>query len=96
VNLRPLGEYLVIEPQERATKTAAGLFLAAGSREKPQRGVVLAVGPGRMAAGGKRMTMEFQAGDVVLFTRQNGTEIRYDHRKLLILKSSEILAIFEA
>lgn len=96
LNLRPLSDHLVIEPQEIARKTAGGLFLAAHASHKPQRGTVLAAGPGRRAAGGKRMALGIQAGDVVLFTRQNGTEIKYNHRKLLILHEAEILAIIEA
>jgi chaperonin GroES len=95
LNLRPLSDRLVVEPQERDKKTASGIVLPETAREKPQKGTVLAAGPGRNDDDGKRIEMDVKTGDVVLYARYEGTEIKIDDRKLLILKESDILAIIE-
>jgi chaperonin GroES len=95
LNLRPLGDRLVIEPKEQAETTKSGIILPETAKEKPQEGTVLAAGPGRMDENGKRVAMDVKTGDVVLFARYGGTEIKMDHTKLLIIKESDILAILE-
>jgi len=95
LNLRPLSDRLVVEPQEKEEKTASGIILPETAKEKPQKGTVLAAGPGRIDDDGKRIEMDVKAGDVVLYARFAGTEIKIDDRKLLILKESDILAIVE-
>ena len=95
LNLRPLSDRLVIEPQEKEGKTASGIILPETAKEKPQEGAVLAAGPGRIDDTGKRIAMDVKTGDVVLFARYTGTEIKVDDRKLLIIKESDILAIVE-
>jgi chaperonin GroES len=95
LNLKPLGDRLVVEPQEKDQKTASGIILPESAKEKPQEGTVLAAGPGRTDEDGKRIMMDVKTGDVVLFARYAGTEIKIDDRKLLILKESDILAIVE-
>jgi chaperonin GroES len=95
LNLRPLGERLVVEPQEREEKTASGIILPETAKEKPQEGTVLAAGPGRTDDNGKRIEMDVKTGDVVLYAKYAGTEVKVDDRKLLILKESDILAIVE-
>lgn len=95
LNLRPLNDRLVIEPKERDEKTASGIILPETAKEKPQEGTILAAGPGRMGEDGKRIEMDVTTGDVVLYARYGGTEIKIDDRKLLILKESDILAIVE-
>ena len=95
VNLRPLSDRLVVEPQEKEEKTASGIILPETAKEKPQKGTVLAAGPGRIDDDGKRIEMDVKIGDVVLYARFAGTEIKIDDRKLLILKESDILAIVE-
>ena len=95
LNLRPLGDRLVVEPKEKEGQTASGIILPETAKEKPQEGTVLAAGPGRTDDAGKRIEMDVKTGDVVLFTRYAGTEIKIDNRKLLILKESDILAIVE-
>ena len=94
LNLRPLSDRLVVEPKEKEGQTASGIILPETAKEKPQEGTVLAAGPGRIEAG-KRIAMDVKTGDVVLFARFAGTEIKMDDRKLLILKESDILAIVE-
>ena len=95
LNLRPLSDRLVVEPQEREKKTASGIVLPETAKEKPQKGTVLAAGPGRTDDDGKRIEMDVKTGDVVLYARYASTEIKIDDRKLLILKESDILAIIE-
>jgi chaperonin GroES len=95
LNLKPLSDRLVVEPTERDEKTASGIILPETAKEKPQEGTVLAAGPGRTDDDGKRIAMDVKTGDVVLYAKYAGTEIKLDDRKLLILKESDILAIVQ-
>jgi chaperonin GroES len=95
INLRPLGDRVVVEPQVSEDKTPSGIVLPETAKEKPQKGSVLAAGPGRLAEDGKRIVMDIKNGDLVLYTKYGGTEIKIDGKKLLILKESDILAIIE-
>lgn len=93
LNLRPLGDRVIVEPIEQEEVTASGLYIPETAKEKPQQGNVLAVGPGRTDDDGERITMDVKAGDKVLFAKYAGTEIKLDGRKLLIMKESDILAV---
>ena len=93
MNLKPLGDRLVVEPRERESTTASGLVLPETAKEKPQEGEVIAVGPGRRDDDGKRIKMDVKVGDVVLYAKYGGTEVKIDDKKLLILKESDVLAI---
>lgn len=95
LNLKPLGDRLVVEPLEQEERTATGIVLPETAKEKPQKGTVLAVGPGARDDQGKRIAMDPKVGDTVLFAKYAGTEIKVDSKKLLILKESDILAIVE-
>ncbi len=95
VNLRPLGDRVIVEPIEQEEVTATGLYIPETAKEKPQQGNVLAVGAGRVDDSGKRIAMDVKAGDKVLFAKYAGTEVKVDGKKLLILKESDILAIVE-
>jgi chaperonin GroES len=95
LNLRPLSDHLVVEPQEKEEMTASGIILPETAKEKPQKGTVLAAGPGRTDDNGRRIEMDVKTGDVVLYARFAGTEVKINDRKLLILKESDILAIAE-
>ena len=95
LNLRPLSDRLVVEPQEKEEKTASGIILPETAKEKPQKGTVLAAGPGRTDENGRRNEVAVKNGDVVLYARYAGTEVKINDRKLLILKESDILAIVE-
>ena len=92
-NLKPLADRLVIEPVEQEEMTASGLVLPETAKEKPQKGTVIAAGPGRRDDDGKRIEMDVNVGDVVLYAKYAGTEIKVDSKKLLILKESDVLAI---
>ncbi|MFN2133682.1 MAG: co-chaperone GroES [Anaerolineae bacterium] len=94
VNLKPLGDRLVVEPIERDETTASGILLPETAKEKPQEGRVLAVGPGRTDDNGKRVEMEVKEGDRVLYAKYAGTEVKLEgDRKVLIMKESDILAL---
>src|ERR1700690_2906772 len=93
ISLKPLGNRVVVEPIEQEEVTAGGIVLPETAKEKPQKGNVLAVGPGDRDEAGKRILMDVAVGDVVLFAKYSGTEIKMDGKKLLILRESDILAI---
>lgn len=95
MKLKPLGDRLVVEPKEKEAMTASGLVLPETAKEKPQEGLVISVGPGRRDEDGERIAMDVKVGDVVLYAKYGGTEIKVDDKKLLILKESDVLAIVE-
>ena len=96
LKLRPLNDRLVVKPQEGEEQTASGLFLPETAKEKPQQGEVLAVGPGRWDEDGeRRIKPDVEVGDIVLFAKYGGTEIKLDDQKVLILKETDILAVIE-
>lgn len=92
-NLKPLGSRVVVEPIEENEITAGGIVLPETAKEKPQKGVVLSVGPGDRDDEGKRIAMDVAVNDTVLFAKYGGTEIKVDGKKLLILRESDLLAI---
>lgn len=94
INLRPLGDRVVIEAVEQEDTFAGGaLVLPETAKEKPQQGMVLAVGEGRRDEDGERIEMDVKVGDRVLFAKYAGTELKLEGKKLLILKESDILGI---
>lgn len=94
LNLRPLGDRVLIEPVEQEETFAGGqLILPETAKEKPQQGMILAAGEGRRDEDGERIAMDVKVGDRVLFAKYAGTEIKIDGKKLLIMKESDILAI---
>jgi chaperonin GroES len=96
MNLKPLGDRLVVEPIEQEETTAAGILLPETAKEKPQEGRVIAVGPGRVDDNGNRVEMEISEGDRVLYAKYAGTEVKLQpDRKVLIMKESDILALVE-
>ena len=95
MNLRPLGDRLVIEPIEQEDVTASGIFLPDTAKEKPQQGRVIAAGPGARKEDGERITMDVSIDDKVLYAKYAGTSIKLDSKEYLILKESDILAIVE-
>ncbi|MBN1302830.1 MAG: co-chaperone GroES [Anaerolineales bacterium] len=95
LSLKPLGDRLVVEPQEQEEVTAGGIVLPETAKEKPQQGTVLAIGPGTRDDSGNRIAMDVKVGDKVLYAKYGGTEFKQDGKKLLILRESDILAIIE-
>jgi chaperonin GroES len=95
LKLKPLGDRLVVKPLEAEDVTASGLVLPETAKEKPQKGEVLAVGPGARDDEGKRIKMDVAIGDKVLFAKYAGTEFKLDGEKVLILRESDILAVLD-
>jgi chaperonin GroES len=92
VNLQPLADRLVVRPIEAEEKTKAGIYLPDTAKEKPQEGEVVAVGPGRLSDDGKRIAMDVKVGDIVVYAKYGGTEIKVDDEDYMILRESDILA----
>ncbi|KPL81873.1 MULTISPECIES: co-chaperone GroES [Herpetosiphon] len=94
--IRPLADRVVIKPQAKEEKTKSGLFLPdTASKEKPQEGIVVAVGEGKLDDNGKRVPVAVQVGDSVLFAKYAGTEIKLDDEDYLILAEKDILAVVQ-
>ena len=95
IKLKPLGDRVVVEALEDESMTASGLVLPDTAKEKPQRGTVLAAGPGARDEDGQRVALDVMVGETVLFAKYAGTEFKVDSKKLLILKESDLLAIID-
>ncbi|HSQ26361.1 MAG TPA: co-chaperone GroES [Anaerolineales bacterium] len=93
ITLKPLGNRVVVEPVEQEEITAGGIVLPETAKEKPQKGLVISVGPGERDDDGDYIPMDVKQGDTVLFAKYAGTEIKIDGKKLLILRESDLLAI---
>ena len=92
VNLRPLDDRIVVQPMEAESTTAGGIVLPDSAREKPQRGTVIAIGPGKLLDSGNRGEMSVAVGDVVIYGRYGGSEVEVNNVEMKILRESDILA----
>ena len=95
ISLKPLGNRVIVEPSEAEEVTAGGIVLPDTAKEKPQKGTILAAGPGERDDDGDYIALDVKTGDVVLYAKYSGTEIKVDGKKLLILRESDLLAIVE-
>jgi len=95
MNLKPLGDRLVIKPIEQEDVTSSGIFLPETAKEKPQQGKVIAAGPGARKESGDRIALDVAVDDTVLYAKYAGTSIKLDGQEYLILKETDILAIVE-
>jgi chaperonin GroES len=94
MNLKPLGDRVVIEREEAKEKTAGGIVLPDTAKDKPQKGKVLAVGDGRLTKDGKRRELQVKIGDQVLFTSYAGDEFKLEsEKKVLLMREDDILAV---
>jgi chaperonin GroES len=93
ISFKPLGSRVLIETVEQEEITASGIILPETAKEKPQQGKVLAAGPGDRNEKGERIAMDVKVGDIILFAKYSGTEVKMDGKKLLILRESDILGI---
>lgn len=94
--LKPLADYLLIEPAERETTLPSGIVLPDTSKEKPQEGKVLAKGPGKKDEDGKPMEIAIEVGAKVIYKKWGGTEVKIDGKDYLLVKEEDILAVVEA
>jgi chaperonin GroES len=92
IKLQPLADRLVVKPIAREEVTKGGIVLPDTAKEKPQEGEILAVGPGKMNDDGKRIVPDVKVGDIVIYAKYGGTEIKIDGEELVILRESDILA----
>jgi len=97
MNIKPLGDRVLIEPlDQEKEKTKSGIYLPqTASKERPEKGKVVAVGPGKLMDNGKKSPMSVRVGDEVLFTKYGPNEIKVDEKEYLIAKEEDILAILE-
>jgi chaperonin GroES len=92
MKLEPLDDRVVVEPMEAESKTKGGIVLPDTAKEKPQKGVVIAAGPGRVADDGKRIPPTVKKGDKVIYAKYGGMETEVDGKEYMILRESDILA----
>lgn len=96
MKIRPLGDYLLIEPLKKETMLPSGIVIPdTANKEKPQEGTVLAVGLGRKDDLGKLIKVEIEVGAKVMYKRWGGTEIKVDNKELLLVKEEDVLAVIE-
>ncbi|MGL5243903.1 MAG: co-chaperone GroES [Sarcina sp.] len=94
MNIKPLGDRIVIKRLEAEETTKSGIVLAGTAKERPQEAEVVAVGPGAMVDG-KRIEMEVKVGDKILFSKYVGTEVKVDGEEYIIIKQEDVLAVVE-
>ncbi|HWE88429.1 MAG TPA: co-chaperone GroES [Pseudonocardiaceae bacterium] len=93
VNIKPLEDRIVVQASEAESTTASGLVIPDTAKEKPQEGKVLATGPGRIDDKGNRVPLDVAVGDVVLYSKYGGTEIKYNGEENLVLSARDVLAV---
>ena len=95
ISIKPLEDRIVIRQVEAEQTTASGLVIPDTAKEKPQEGEVIAVGPGRVDDKGNRIPVDVKVGDVVIYSRYGGTEVKYEVQEFQILSSRDVLAVVE-
>ena len=95
ISIKPLEDRIVIQQVEAVQTTASGLVIPDTAKEKPQEGEVIAVGPGRIDDNGNRVPVDVKVGDVVIYSRYGGTEVKYEGKEDQILSARDVLAIVE-
>jgi chaperonin GroES len=93
MNLKPLGDRVIVKPMEAEEKTKGGIILPDTAKEKPIEGTVVAAGPGKVSDDGKTIKMEVKVGDKVLYGKYSGTEVTVEGEEYLIMRESDIFAI---
>lgn len=93
MNIKPLEDRVILKPMEAETKTLGGIIIPDNAKEKPQKGEVIAVGPGKVSDKGQKVAMTLKVGDKVLYGKYSGTEVAVDGTDYLIVRESDVLAI---
>jgi len=93
MNIKPLEDRVILRPMEAEEKTSGGIIIPDNAKEKPQKGEVIAVGPGKVTDKGQKITMALKKGDKVLYGKYSGTEVTVDGTDYLIVRESDVLAI---
>ena len=95
MNLRPLEDRVIVQPAKAEEMTKSGLVIPDSAQEKPQRGTIIAVGPGKMKDDGTRAAVDVGVGDTVIYSKYGGTEVKYNGEEYLLLSARDVLAIVE-
>jgi chaperonin GroES len=95
VAIKPLEDRIVVQPSDAEQTTASGLVIPDTAKEKPQEGTVLAVGPGRIDDNGNRVPLDVAVGDVVLYSKYGGSEVKYGGEEYLVLSARDVLAVID-
>jgi chaperonin GroES len=95
MNIRPLQDRVIVKRLEEAQKTASGLYIPDTAKEKPQRGEIIAAGPGKKNEDGKVTPLDVKVGDVILFSKYAGTEIKVDGDEYVIMREDDIVGVIE-
>ena len=95
MNLQPLDDRIVVKPGDAEETTASGLVIPDTAKEKPQEGTVVSVGPGRIDDNGNRVPLDVNVGDVVIYSKYGGTEVKYAGQDYLVLSARDLLAVVE-
>jgi chaperonin GroES len=95
MNIHPLDDRIVVEPMEAEEKTAGGILIPDTAKEKPQKGKVVAVGPGKLLDDGKRAVPAVKKGDIVLYAKYGGSDVKVGEKEYLIMRESDVLAKVE-
>jgi chaperonin GroES len=93
MKVKPLADRIIIRPLEAEAKTAGGIIIPDNAKEKPQKGEVVAVGPGKIADNGQKVVISLKAGDKVLYGKYSGTEVTIEGEEYLIVRESDVLAV---
>ena len=93
--IKPLADYLLIEPLQSETTTPGGIVIPDTAKEKPQEGKIIAAGPGRKSEDGSLIPMSVKTGDIVMYKKWGGTDIKLDGKEHLLVKEEDVLAIIE-
>ncbi len=93
MKMKPLSDRVVVKPEAAEEKTASGIILPDTAKEKPQKGKVIAVGPGKVSDSGKTIKMNVKKGDTVLYGKYSGTEVTFENEEYLIMRENDIFAI---
>jgi len=95
MKIQPLQDRVIVKRVEEENKTAGGIIIPDSAKEKPQQGKIIAVGPGKVLEGGTRVEMTVKEGDLVLFGKYSGSEVKMDGEELLIMREDDILGIIK-
>ncbi|MBQ6649774.1 MAG: co-chaperone GroES [Atopobiaceae bacterium] len=95
MKLKPLADRVLVKPAPKEERTSSGLYISSGAQEKPQRGTVVAAGPGKLNDEGERMALDVKVGDEVYYGKFGGNEVKLDGEDFLLLRADDIYAIIE-
>ena len=95
MNIRPLQDRVIVRRMEEETTSSGGIVLPDSATEKPIRGEVIAIGPGKTLDSGKKQPLEVKVGDTVLFGKYSGTEVKLDDEELLVMREEDIMGVIE-